>query len=88
MLAMSTQDAPHALALFRQACDAKNQDGCGNLGTMYLKGIGVAQDPVHAIELLTPSCTDHFLDACGSLGLAYGLGLGVPADQWRLDAGA
>jgi TPR repeat protein len=76
-------DTAAARALFEQACSGGNQDGCGNLGTLYLRGIGVPQDAPKGVALLRPACNDGFFDACGNLGLAYALGLGVTADHGR-----
>jgi len=76
-------DLAAARALFEQACTGGNQDGCGNLGTLYLRGIGVQQDAPKGVALLAPACRDGFFDACGNLGLAYALGLGVSADHGR-----
>ncbi len=76
-------DIPAARALFEQACSGNNQDGCGNLGTLYLRGIGVPQDAPKGVALLAPACKDGFFDACGNLGLAYAVGLGVTADHGK-----
>src|SRR5580692_4681314 len=53
-------DVVAARQWFTRACDGHDADGCGDLGSMFLEGIGGAQDSERAIALLEPSCNDGF----------------------------
>ncbi len=50
------KNVDRAVALYRQACTAKDAFGCTHLGWMYLNGAGVAQDAKRAAHLFDKAC--------------------------------
>ncbi len=71
--------APMAL----KSCEYANPTGCGQLGYMYFKGLGITQDLNHAAKLLNRSCNEMkwtYPEACANLGSMYLNGQGVERD--------
>jgi TPR repeat protein len=58
----------------QQQCDAGKLDVCGQLGTMYLEGVGVERDAKRAILLMERGCAGSEPFSCGSLGILYASG--------------
>ena len=77
-------DERRALALFRQACDAGNGDGCYFVGRAYDKGLlGLAKDGATAITFFDRACKWRATFACFVLGARYREGRGVTTDKGR-----
>ena len=64
----------------KKACDGGEMHGCGNLGTMYVKGEGVEEDLDKAVQLFKKACDGGNMHGCFNLGLMYAFGNGVEKD--------
>ncbi len=65
-----------AIALWGQACDSGNMDGCYNLAYMYENGKGSMHNELKASELYTIACDAGDARACSNLGVIYENGKG------------
>jgi serine/threonine protein kinase/TPR repeat protein len=77
-------DWDDAAPMARKSCDYANPTGCGQLGYMYLKGLGVTQDGSRAESLLNKSCNEMkwtYPEACANLGTMYLNGQGVERNK-------
>jgi TPR repeat protein len=52
-------------------CNAGDQRACGELGNLYLRGIGTPRNLDTAASLLQPACNAGLADACADLGEVY-----------------
>jgi TPR repeat protein len=68
-----TPDLPRAVALYRRACNAGNQHGCGNLGIARANGFVAA-----GARLLEPACIGGDARSCAYLANLYLTGNTVP----------
>jgi TPR repeat protein len=72
-----------AVTVLTQVCDAGDENGCWQLGTMYAKGEGVQTDQRRGAALIQKSCDKGMVDACMELGTLYMRGFGVTQDTAR-----
>lgn len=81
----ATQDYQKAAEYYQRAC--KHWDfACGNLGSLYVRGLGVPVDLDRAARLLEMGCANKDepnKGACYNLGIRYKNGEGVPRDVNR-----
>ena len=56
------------LERYQQRCNARDLEGCSNLGTLFEKGQGVRQDYGHAFALYERACKGGVAMACDNLG--------------------
>lgn len=80
------QDVPHAIALYRRACDGDGRDGCDRLGDASRNGTGLPADPMRAAQFYERACGSGYQLGCAHLGEAYVAGAGVRADPTRASA--
>ncbi len=59
-------------------CQHGDGVSCSTLGTLYLRGQGVAQDQARALDLFQQSCADGWPRGCGLVGESYLFGQGTP----------
>ncbi len=64
----------------RLRAEQGDTDAQTDLGTMYLKGLGVPQDYAKAVQWFQKAAEQGFVQAQAVLGTMYGQGLGVPQD--------
>ena len=77
-----TQNVPQAVAQYRLACDARDPEGCMNLGRMYdAPHAGVSMDRGKARQYYATACDGNVAYACTALGLAASKGEGGPVDD-------
>jgi uncharacterized protein len=81
--ALDRGDYGTALSEFRPLAESGNARAQYRLGTMYAKGIGVAQDYKQGADWLTKAATQGNADAQNDLGVLYDIGRGVPADPTK-----
>jgi TPR repeat protein len=62
-----------AKELFSKACDAKDAEGCFNLGNMYDNGEGVKRNysKSKAVSLYKRACDDKYIQSCYTPGFMY-----------------
>ena len=56
----------YAASLYMKACDGGVAAGCKRLGSLYERGVGVAEDSMRALELYDQACTAGDSEACDS----------------------
>ncbi len=80
------RDLPRALALYEQSADAGDARALSALGTIYLRGIGVATDRMRGVAYYA-RCIDREGDGVAAclvnLGRAYLTGFGIAEDHSR-----
>lgn len=80
------RDLPRALVLYEQSADAGDARALSALGTIYLRGIGVAADRMRGIAYYA-RCIDREGDGVAAclvnLGRAYLTGFGIAEDHSR-----
>ena len=74
---ISIGDYKNALNYFEKACDGGNMLGCGALGDMYQRALGVKKNYKKAVKFYTQSCDGAEMAGCGALGDMYMKGLGT-----------
>jgi TPR repeat protein len=62
-------DRPRAVKLFDRACGMGDQVACGNLGWMYVAGVGVERDAERGTGLLAGACDRQDGRSCYRLGM-------------------
>ena len=72
-----------AMKLFQKSCDSGNNDGCNNIGLLYIQGKGVNQDYSKAIEQFQKACDGGNGSGCFNLGIIYEKGKGVNQDYTK-----
>jgi TPR repeat protein len=61
-------DPPRAAQILTDLCDKGDAAACGNLGTFYWVGLGVAKDLPRAKSLAARGCDATVIDGCNTLG--------------------
>ncbi len=74
---ISTGDYKTALNYFEKACDGGNMLGCGAIGDLYQRALGVKKNYKKAVKFYTKSCYGGEMAGCGALGDLYMKGLGT-----------
>ncbi len=67
----------NAAKYYTKACDGGDMEGCGRLGTKYIKEEGVVKNETKAAELFTKACYGGETFYCGNLANMYKEGNGV-----------
>ena len=70
-----SEEDEKAVSLYQEAASVKNPEGLFGLGSMYLKGEGVAKDPRRAAELILEAATLSHSPAMRVVAHAYESGL-------------
>jgi len=73
-------DYATALRLWRPLAEQGDARAQNNLGSMYLKGLGVPQDNAEAAKWFRKAAEQGLAEAQNSLGSSYAEGWGVPQD--------
>ena len=76
-------EAVHGAALFRKACNNGFLYACGDLGELFVEGVGVPKDPVAATLLFRKACDGGEATGCHAIGHMYANGIGVERDDAR-----
>ncbi|MDC3956086.1 sel1 repeat family protein [Polyangium jinanense] len=74
------KDIDGAVALYRRACDDGYGSGCGKLGNMHYRGLGVPRDDKRYDELLHRACDLGHAQSCSWLGTRFADGMGTTKD--------
>uniref|UniRef100_Q02D68 Sel1 domain protein repeat-containing protein n=1 Tax=Solibacter usitatus (strain Ellin6076) TaxID=234267 RepID=Q02D68_SOLUE len=67
-LRYAARDYERSAVLFRQACDAGWERGCGGLAELYRAGLGVPADPARAASYFERACHAGIAASCNALG--------------------
>ncbi len=67
--ALEYHDYVKAAEAFERSCAGGSAEGCFQLGTLYEKGMGVAQNPYRASSLFAQACRGGDAKGCSHMGV-------------------